>query len=104
MLRYKPSADGVQILHQESLSVEQPLLTKQGTSSWMKWFAKRYLFCRSAIVRGTGETLTSLRRDLNTRFSGIIKDDLAKAVMELPAVRAAVCMFIGPETIIVGHG
>ncbi|OCF31871.1 RNA exonuclease 1 [Kwoniella heveanensis CBS 569] len=42
--------------------------------------------------------------DVNTRFSGISPGDLDKAVMDLPAVRTAACMFIGPETIIVGHG
>ncbi|WWC68355.1 uncharacterized protein I206_102280 [Kwoniella pini CBS 10737] len=42
--------------------------------------------------------------DVNTRFSGLTNDDLDKAIMDLPAVRAAACMFIGPDTIIVGHG
>ncbi|WVW80449.1 hypothetical protein I302_102431 [Kwoniella bestiolae CBS 10118] len=42
--------------------------------------------------------------DVNTRFSGITPDQLQTAVMDLPAVRAAACMFIGTETIIVGHG
>ncbi|WWD05426.1 hypothetical protein V865_003503 [Kwoniella europaea PYCC6329] len=42
--------------------------------------------------------------DVNTRFSGITSDQLKTAVMDLPAVRAAACMFIGPDTIIVGHG
>ena len=43
-------------------------------------------------------------RDYNTRFSGITSDTLSSALMDLPAVRSAACMFIGPETIIVGHG
>jgi len=43
-------------------------------------------------------------RDLNSRFSGITKEDLDNAVMDLPQVRAAVCSFIGPDTFIVGHG
>nr|XP_019000061.1 uncharacterized protein I203_07218 [Kwoniella mangroviensis CBS 8507]OCF63522.1 hypothetical protein I203_07218 [Kwoniella mangroviensis CBS 8507] len=42
--------------------------------------------------------------DVNTRFSGITPDQLKTAVMDLPAVRAAACMFIGPDTITVGHG
>ncbi|WVO13069.1 hypothetical protein L204_100679 [Cryptococcus depauperatus] len=42
--------------------------------------------------------------DLNTRFSGITPEDLGNALMDLPAARASACMFIGPETIIVGHG
>lgn len=42
--------------------------------------------------------------DLNTRFSGITAEDLAGAIMDIRAVRAAACMFIGPETIIAGHG
>ncbi|WVF70973.1 hypothetical protein IAT40_005769 [Kwoniella sp. CBS 6097] len=42
--------------------------------------------------------------DVNTRFSGISPDQLESAVMDLPAIRTAACMFIGPETIIVGHG
>lgn len=44
------------------------------------------------------------RRDMNTRFSGIQAGDLESAVLDLDAVRRAACMFIGPETIIVGHG
>jgi RNA exonuclease 1 len=43
-------------------------------------------------------------RDVNTRFSGLTKTELDGAVMELTAVRAAACMWIGPETIIAGHG
>ncbi|KIS01699.1 RNA exonuclease 1 [Cryptococcus deuterogattii 2001/935-1] len=42
--------------------------------------------------------------DINTRFSGISPGQLDNAIMDLDGVRAAVCMFIGPETIIVGHG
>ncbi|WVQ96989.1 hypothetical protein IAU59_004098 [Kwoniella sp. CBS 9459] len=42
--------------------------------------------------------------DVNTRFSGITSGQLDEAVMDLPAVRNAACMFIGPDTIIVGHG
>jgi RNA exonuclease 1 len=43
-------------------------------------------------------------RDLNSRFSGVNPGDLDKALMDLEAVREAACMFIGPDTIIVGHG
>ncbi|ODO12042.1 hypothetical protein I350_00826 [Cryptococcus amylolentus CBS 6273] len=43
-------------------------------------------------------------RDVNTRFSGISPGQLDSALMDLPAVRSAACMFIGPETVIVGHG
>ncbi|CAD6584729.1 MAG: RNA exonuclease 3 [Tremellales sp. Tagirdzhanova-0007] len=42
--------------------------------------------------------------DLNTRFSGIRPGELDSAVMDLEAVRAAACAFIGHNTIIVGHG
>ena len=42
--------------------------------------------------------------DTNFRFSGLVEKDLDTAVMDLDAVRKAVCMFVGPETIIVGHG
>ncbi|WVQ85724.1 hypothetical protein IAT38_007890 [Cryptococcus sp. DSM 104549] len=42
--------------------------------------------------------------DVNTRFSGLTRAQLEGAVMDLPAVRAAACMFIGPKTMIVGHG
>ncbi|ODN84088.1 hypothetical protein L202_00105 [Cryptococcus amylolentus CBS 6039] len=42
--------------------------------------------------------------DVNTRFSGISPGQLDSALMDLPAVRSAACMFIGPETVIVGHG
>ncbi|WRT65966.1 uncharacterized protein IL334_002917 [Kwoniella shivajii] len=42
--------------------------------------------------------------DVNTRFSGITTEQLETAVMDLPSVRAAACMFIGAETILVGHG
>ncbi|ORY24702.1 exonuclease [Naematelia encephala] len=42
--------------------------------------------------------------DINTRFSGIKVGDLDKAIMDLNSVRAAASLFIGPETIIVGHG
>ncbi|WVR05589.1 hypothetical protein IAU60_002608 [Kwoniella sp. DSM 27419] len=51
------------------------------------------------LVRQTAPIL-----DINTRFSGISPGQLDTAIMDLPAVRAATCMFIGPETIIVGHG
>ncbi|WWD18207.1 hypothetical protein CI109_102657 [Kwoniella shandongensis] len=42
--------------------------------------------------------------DLNSRFSGIYPGQLEAAVMDINAVRAAACMFIGPQTILVGHG
>lgn len=43
-------------------------------------------------------------RDVNARFSGINQDQLDSAVMDIQAVRAASLMFIGPDTILVGHG
>ncbi|KAL1405196.1 RNA exonuclease 3 [Vanrija albida] len=42
--------------------------------------------------------------DLNSRFSGISAEDMQAAVMGLDEVRAASCSFIGPDTVIVGHG
>lgn len=42
--------------------------------------------------------------DVNTRFSGVHLGELDSAMMDLVAVRAAACAFIGPDTIIVGHG
>ncbi|BEI85511.1 hypothetical protein CcaverHIS002_0509120 [Cutaneotrichosporon cavernicola] len=42
--------------------------------------------------------------DCNTRFSGVVEQDLESATMDLNAVRKAVCSFIGPKTIVVGHG
>ncbi|KLT45408.1 ribonuclease H-like protein [Cutaneotrichosporon oleaginosum] len=42
--------------------------------------------------------------DCNTRFSGVVKEDLERAAMDLEAVRKAVCSFVGPKTIVVGHG
>jgi RNA exonuclease 1 len=42
--------------------------------------------------------------DMNTRFSGITQADLDSAVMDLPQAREAVCAFIGPNTVLVGHG
>jgi len=43
-------------------------------------------------------------RDVNARFSGISQDQLDKAVMDIKGVRAACLMFIGPNTVLVGHG
>ncbi|KAL7423563.1 RNA exonuclease 3 [Cryptotrichosporon argae] len=42
--------------------------------------------------------------DVNTRFSGLTLADLARAVLDLPAARAAVGGFVGPSTVVVGHG
>ncbi|ORX34146.1 hypothetical protein BD324DRAFT_664472 [Kockovaella imperatae] len=42
--------------------------------------------------------------DINTRFSGLHPGELDDAVMDLEAVRSAVCVFVGPESVIVGHG
>jgi len=44
------------------------------------------------------------KRDVNARFSGISQEQLDKAVMDINAVRAACLMFIGPDTVLVGHG
>ena len=43
-------------------------------------------------------------RDVNARFSGISLEQLDKAVMTIQAVRSAALMFIGPDTVLVGHG
>jgi hypothetical protein len=45
-----------------------------------------------------------INRDVNARFSGISQDQLDKAVMNINGVRAACLMFIGPDTVLVGHG
>lgn len=45
-----------------------------------------------------------MTRDVNARFSGINQHQLDSAVMDIQAVRAASLMFIGPDTILVGHG
>lgn len=42
--------------------------------------------------------------DVNARFSGISQDQLDKAVMDIQGVREACLMFIGPDTVLVGHG
>lgn len=42
--------------------------------------------------------------DANTRFSGVTTTQLKDAVMDIHAVRAAALMFIGPDTVLVGHG
>lgn len=42
--------------------------------------------------------------DVNARFSGISLEQLDTAVMEIQAVRSAALMFIGPDTVLVGHG
>ncbi|GAA5942194.1 uncharacterized protein JCM15063_002039 [Sporobolomyces koalae] len=42
--------------------------------------------------------------DLNTRYSGILESDLAKADKGLEQVRQELARWVGPETIIVGHG
>lgn len=49
-------------------------------------------------------TSNDFRRDVNTRFSGITLEQLDKAVMDIQAVRSAALMFIGPDTVLVGHG
>ena len=48
--------------------------------------------------------LQLIDRDVNARFSGISQDQLDKAVMDIEGVRAACLMFIGPDTVLVGHG
>lgn len=45
-----------------------------------------------------------MESDYNTRFSGVRAADLENAVMDINDVRAAACSFIGPDTVIVGHG
>ncbi|KAK4683784.1 RNA exonuclease, partial [Tremellales sp. Uapishka_1] len=66
---------------------------------------------RVTIVDDNGATLLDelVRQsvpvlDVNTRFSGITLPQLDDAVMDLDAVRSAACAFIGPHTIMVGHG
>ncbi|GAA5891701.1 hypothetical protein JCM6882_006172 [Rhodosporidiobolus microsporus] len=42
--------------------------------------------------------------DLNTRFSGVQKEDLDKAVLDVAGVRKALAQFMDEETVFVGHG
>lgn len=75
---------------------------KMGQPSLMSLFASGTEFCRSPVL--AGRLVADLRRDCNTRFSGVVEKDLDSAAMDLGAVRKAACSFIGPKTIIVGHG
>ena len=50
-------------------------------------------------VRPAGSVL-----DTNLRFSGVREEDIAKAVLDVAGVREALGTFVGPETVIVGHG
>jgi hypothetical protein len=57
-----------------------------------------YPYCSSGPVQADNNS------DLNTRYSGIEPGQLEEAAMDLEGVRATASMFIGPDTIVVGHG
>ncbi|GAA5893502.1 hypothetical protein JCM8208_000817 [Rhodotorula glutinis] len=68
---------------------------------------------RVTVVSATGSTLLDEHVrpqhgvavvDLNTRFSGVVEADLAKAVLDVPGVRRALAQFVDGETVFVGHG
>ncbi|GAA6001456.1 hypothetical protein JCM10207_006675 [Rhodosporidiobolus poonsookiae] len=42
--------------------------------------------------------------DLNTRFSGVVKEDLDKAILDLAGVKRALAQYIDERTILIGHG
>ncbi|KAL7417329.1 hypothetical protein BDY24DRAFT_166484 [Mrakia frigida] len=42
--------------------------------------------------------------DLNTRFSGLHLPQINSAIMDLASVREALCVWVSPETTLVGHG
>jgi len=65
------------------------------------------LYCRSLTLNHqlwSHHRRELISRDVNARFSGISQDQLDKAVMDIKGVRAACLMFIGPDTVLVGHG
>lgn len=71
-----------------------------GNSFLMNWSASLIECCETS----TQFSLLTVSSDYNTRFSGITASDVETAAMDLKAVRTAACAFIGPDTIVVGHG
>ncbi|BGP40379.1 RNA exonuclease 3 [Rhodotorula kratochvilovae] len=68
---------------------------------------------RLTVVSATGATILDEHirpppgvavLDLNTRFSGVQREDLEKAVLDVPGVRRALAQYVDEETIFVGHG
>ncbi|GAA6047389.1 hypothetical protein JCM3770_001280 [Rhodotorula araucariae] len=68
---------------------------------------------RLTVVSATGSTILDEHirpppgvaiLDLNTRFSGVQRDDLDKAVLDVPGVRRALAQYVDDETVFVGHG
>ncbi len=58
----------------------------------------------SAAKRSHAPLLIFVARDLNTKFSGLRMSDLDSAALDIRGLRRALCSFIGPKTVIIGHG
>lgn len=63
------------------------------------------------VLDGEGQTILDERTvpqgtvlDLNTRFSGVTEQDIVNASLDTRSVRSFLGRFVGPETVIVGHG
>jgi RNA exonuclease 1 len=66
---------------------------------------------RLTVLDAAGATILDERvvpqgavMDLNTRFSGVTQQDIADAKLDTKSVRSFLGRFVGPKTIIVGHG
>ena len=66
---------------------------------------------RVTILAGNGQQVLDLNVrphgavvDLNTRFSGLTDEDVAKSVIDIYGARRALGTLIGPKTIMIGHG
>lgn len=63
------------------------------------------------MLDGAGKTILDERvipqgtvLDLNTRFSGVTPKDITDAKLDTKLVRSFLGGFVGPDTVIVGHG
>ncbi|GMK55225.1 hypothetical protein CspeluHIS016_0202810 [Cutaneotrichosporon spelunceum] len=100
-----------QQLHDQHAIPARRAMDIVGMDCEMIYTAEGTSLARVTIVDENGEAvLDELVRqrhrvlDCNTRFSGVVEKDLESAAMDLDAVRKAACSFIGPQTIVVGHG